>query len=134
MRHLIAVILLALLTPAAVADSGNPLPADDDQWRFTVAFPMIWAPDINGRIRGGENIDFNISFSQILENLDAGLMGELYANRGRFGVAFRFSYLNTLMEESSSGNVLDTMVKTQLDMGLSDLSASWKVHENMKNT
>ena len=23
-------------------ESGNPLPTRDDQWRFTIAFPMIW--------------------------------------------------------------------------------------------
>jgi len=41
-------------TPADVspAESGNPLPPRDDQWRFTIAFPMIWAPDINSKICG----------------------------------------------------------------------------------
>jgi len=60
---------------------------DDDQWTYTIAFPMIWAPEINGKIRGDEAIDFTIEFKDILENLSFGLMGELYANRG-LGIYF----------------------------------------------
>ena len=33
---------------------------------------MIWAPDIDGRLRGGERVDFNISFSDILDRLSFG--------------------------------------------------------------
>jgi len=69
------------LEPLSPAESGNPLPVRDDQWRFTIAFPMLWAPSIDGKIRGDEPIDFSISFDDILENLSFGIMFELYANR-----------------------------------------------------
>jgi len=42
---------------------------------------MLWAPSIDGKIRGDEPIDFSISFDDILENLSFGIMFELYANR-----------------------------------------------------
>ena len=81
------------MEPMSPAESGNPLPKRDDEWRFTIAFPMIWTPDINGKIRGGEPIDFTIEFKDILDNLSFGLMFELYANRGPYGLALRSNFM-----------------------------------------
>jgi hypothetical protein len=80
----ICLLLLCLTSAIPVrADSGNPLPAEPDQWRFTIAFPMVWAPTINGKIRGGPDADFEVGFKDILDGLKFGIMGELYANRDR---------------------------------------------------
>ena len=124
-------MLLFSTAQTARADSGNPLPADENQWRFTIAFPMIWAPDINGKIRGGEPIDFTIEFDDILENLSFGLMGELYANKGPFGLAFRTNFMRVEDENSRSG-LIDTRVQTELRMGVNDLLASFRVHEKLR--
>jgi hypothetical protein len=113
------------------AESGNPLPARDDQWQFTIAFPMIWAPAINGKIRGGEPLDFTIPFKDILDKLSFGLMFELYANRGPYGLAFRTNYLRTEDEVSRSG-LLETRISTRLDMGVNDLLASFRVHDKVR--
>ena len=131
-RQLYVFVFAACLTLPVYADSGNPLPADEDQWRFTLAFPMIWAPDINGKVRGGQDIDFTIPFGDIIENLDMGIMGEFYANRGPFGLAVRVNYMNVRNEKTRSGTVLDTTVRTDLKMGIADLLASWKVHEKVR--
>jgi hypothetical protein len=112
-------------------ESGNPLRATDDQWRFTIAFPMVWAPDIDGKIRGDERIDFSISFDDILDSLSFGLMFELYANRGPYGLAFRTNFMRVEDENSRSG-ILDTRVQTNLDMGVSDLLASFRVHDKVR--
>ena len=112
-------------------ESGNPLPTRDDQWRFTIAFPMIWAPDINGKIRGDEPIDFTITFSDILDNLSFGLMFELYANRGPYGFTLR-SNLMSVEDENSRSGLLDTRVRTSLNMGVNDLLASFRVHEKVR--
>jgi len=117
--------------PMSPAESGNPLPARDDQWRFTIAFPMVWAPDIDGKIRGDEHIDFSISFEDILENLTFGMMFELYANRGPYGLAYRSNFMQVEDENSRSG-LLDTRVRTGLDMGVNDLLASFRVHDKVR--
>ena len=114
----------------SLADSGNPLP-DDDQWRFTFAFPMIWAPEINGKIRGDESVDFTITFEDILENLKFGLMGELYANKGKYGLTFRTNYMR-VEDENSRHGLADTRIKTEMVMGVNDLAASFRVHENVR--
>ncbi len=118
-------------TDLARAESGNPLPAEDDQWRYSIAFPMLWMPDIDGKIRGGENIDFKIPFSDIVEDLSFGLMFELYANRGPFGLTFRSNLLNTSDEEARSG-LVDTRVETDLVMGVHDLLASFRIHPELR--
>ena len=112
-------------------ESGNPLAARDDQWRFSIAFPMIWTPDIDGTIRGDESIDFSIGFGDILESLSFGLMFELYANRGPYGLALR-SNLMRVEDERSRSRLLDTRVQTSLDMGVNDLLASFRVHEKVR--
>jgi hypothetical protein len=122
---------LAALAPLSPPESGNPLPAREDEWRFTIAFPMIWTPDINGKIRGDEPIDFTIEFKDILENLSFGLMFELYANRGPYGLAFRSNFMRVEDENSRSG-LLDTRIETTLDMGVNDLLASFRVHDKVR--
>jgi len=126
-------ILFLCLTHAAPtrADSGNPLPADDDQWRYTIAFPMIWAPTINGKVRGGPDVDFEITFKDILNDIKFGFMGELYANRGRFGAALRVNYMQVKKEENIDSFLLES-IETDLKMGVNDFLATWWVHENVR--
>jgi hypothetical protein len=142
MRVLILSFLLAIsngavaedgeeLAPLSPAESGNPLPARDDQWRFTIAFPMLWAPDINGKIRGDEPVDFTIKFSDILDKLSFGMMFELYANKGPYGFAFRSNFMRVEDETSRTG-LLDTRISTGLDMGVNDLLASFRVHDKVR--
>jgi len=111
--------------------SGNLLPATGDQWRFSIAFPMLWAPTINGKIRGDEPIDFTVDFKDILENLSFGLMFELYANRGPYGLVYRSNYM-IVKDENSRSALLDTNIKTELNMGVNDLLASYRVHEKVR--
>ncbi len=121
----------AIQYPASPPESGNPLPARDDQWRFSIAFPMIWTPDIDGKIRGGQDVDFRIPFSAILDRLSFGLMFELYANRGPYGLAFRSNYMRVEDETSRSG-LVDVRVETELEMGVNDLLASFRVHDKVR--
>ena len=113
------------------ADTGNPLPADSDQWRFTIAFPMIWAPTINGKVRGGTDVDFEITFKDILKNLHFGIMGELYANKGRFGAALRVNYMRVKSENNIDRLIFDN-VESDLKMGVNDFLATWKVHDDVR--
>lgn len=132
-------VALALTGPVFadenVPDSefGNPLPVDDDQWRYSLAFPMVWAPEINGRIRGDERIDFKIPFSDIIDKLSFGMMFEFYATRGPFGLVFRSNYMETEDEESRSG-LVETRVETSLTMGVHDLMAAFRIHPDLHLT
>lgn len=122
-----------LITPVmSWAAPGNPQENKEDEWEFTIAFPMLWAPDINGSIQGGPPIDFEVPFGDIISDLKFGLMGELYANRGRFGMAFKFNYLNVTDDSSYSGNIVNANIGTDIVMGVNDLLASWAVHDEVQ--
>ena len=131
------VLLLALfaVTPSgpAVAATGNPMPPEaPDQWRFTLAFPMLWAPDVDVKIRGDRREDISISFDDILDSLDFGLMGELYATRGPFGLAARFNYMDLRGDASREGGLTSTEVDMKMTAGVNDLLASWRVHDRVR--
>lgn len=103
-------------------------PESPEQWRFTLAFPMLWAPDVDVKIRGDRHEDISITFEDILEGLDFGLMGEFYATRGPFGLAARFNYLDLRGEQSQEG-LINTNLKLKMTAGVNDLLASWRVHD-----
>jgi hypothetical protein len=130
-NHVLVALILTFAANVVRADSGNPIPATDDQWRFTIAFPMIWAPQVNGKIRGDEQIDFTIEFRDILDNLDFGIMGELYANKGRYGFAFRTNYMRVENEMSRTG-LINLRAQTELTMGVNDFLASFQVHDKVR--
>ena len=66
-----------------------------------------------------------------IPELSFGLMFELYANRGPFGLTFRSNLLNTTDEEARSG-LVDTRVETDLVMGVHDLLASFRIHPELR--
>lgn len=128
----VLILLTTTLSPFLQAATGNPhTQGREDEWRFTVAFPMIWAPNVDVKIRGDRNEDISIEFADILEGLDFGLMGEFYAARGRFGMAARFNYMR-LKGESSREGLATTDVEMQLTAGINDLLASWRVHDKVR--
>ena len=78
----LAAAFALLICPAASGATGNPLASERaDQWLFTLAFPMLWAPDVSVEIRGDRNEDIRITFEDILDGLDFGLMGEFYTRK-----------------------------------------------------
>ena len=70
---------------------------EDDKWNYAIAFPVIWMPAINGDIdiEGGDKVDINVSFDDILDKLSAGIMGSLSATKGDWGVGLSVNYLKT---------------------------------------
>lgn len=62
--------LLLLQSSTALAQQHN------SDWRFTLLFPMIWAPDIRGEIRvEDDKYTVTIPFDEKIKDLDTGLIG-----------------------------------------------------------
>jgi opacity protein-like surface antigen len=81
--------------------------ADGPSGSWTFEFtPYIWGAGMSGEVESGPlpAIKVNMSFSDILKNLDAGLMGAFEARRGRFGLLFDAIY----MKLSDSGTASRT--------------------------
>ena len=93
MRQHLLTLLLCLAT-AAWALPGSA--QEDKDWRVTVNFPMAWLPDVSGKIYAdGDRTDVDVSISDILDNLDAGFIGELYFQKGPWGLGWRSMFLGT---------------------------------------
>lgn len=71
----------ALATSLCLGGSGAALA--QDSWDFN-GFIYLWGSGLSGTTTTGQNID--MSFGDILDKLDFGLMGTVEANRGRWSV------------------------------------------------
>ena len=69
--------------------------ADDDQWHFAIA-PYFWASGVEGTVSflGLPEQSVEASFSDVLDNLDFGLLGHFEARKGRWGFGTDLVYLN----------------------------------------
>lgn len=65
--------------------------AQDADWDFT-GYLYLWTPALSGETTTGGSID--VSFSDILDNLDFALMGAVEARRGRFSIFVDALYLD----------------------------------------
>ena len=132
---------IAILLSTCLVSPVNATQNSADEWHFTIAFPMIWAPDINGKVEGdGNRVDINVPFDQITENLDFGFMGDFYASKGKWSYALKLTYLRTKDETVTDG--LQTpnwgipiapqhQVKSELQMSANDLLVRYEVHKNL---
>ena len=85
--------MLATLSPApARAQTAAAAPGSDWTFDFTL---YLWGAGMSGKVEAGTlpAIDVDMSFSDILHNLDAGLMGAFEARKGRWGMLFDAIYM-----------------------------------------
>jgi len=91
----VAVAVFGLLASNAVAaDLSYPAPPPEPPvavpvpggWSFVVA-PYMWAAGLSGEVgAGGQTADIDLSFGDVLDALDIGVMGVAEARHGRFGI------------------------------------------------
>ncbi len=73
--------------------------AENPTWDFT-GYLYLWGPALGGETTTGNSID--ISFSEMLDNLDFGLMGAVEARRGKVSVFVDALYLNLSNDQDSA--------------------------------
>jgi hypothetical protein len=112
----------------------------NDGWRFTLMFPMIWAPDIKGDIRvGNDKYTARIPFDEKIKDLDTGLIGEFYVHKGRWVGGIRLNYMRSKTEETTEGIkipggptlVSPHRVETTTQEGTGDLILGYRALENL---
>lgn len=80
------------LTPVVLTALINATPASaQDKWEYT-GFIYLWGAGIGGETVTGEDVD--VSFSDILDNLDFGVMGSIEARNGPWAILGDAIYLN----------------------------------------
>ncbi len=107
-----ASLLLNSVSVAAAEGSGN------DRWRFFGEL-YLWGADIGGTSVAGDDID--ISFSDLIDNLDFAYMGTLAAGKGKWTLVADLVYLDVEDEGSGTANIIGQPVKADVDLGLKGL-------------
>ena len=67
-------------------------------------FPHGLAPDISGSIAAdSERVDIDVPFKDIIDNLNFGVIGELYAQKGDWLYSLRVNYLRIKSDSQTEG-------------------------------
>lgn len=89
--------LVGLPLLATTGFAGNGIAADDDQrWQFELT-PYLWATRLNGDVKVGRlpAAHVDMSFADILSDLDFGFMTAFEARKGKWGFLFDGIYSKT---------------------------------------
>jgi hypothetical protein len=87
--------VLFLLAPAVRAETTDARAAE---WKFSFA-PYLWATAFDGTLEAeAQSAEVDISFSDVLDALDAGFLASFEARRGRFSFTSNLIYLRTTDE------------------------------------
>jgi opacity protein-like surface antigen len=99
----IASALLAGMLGAGTAATAQTTAAQTGNWQFELT-PYFWAAGMKGDVQVGSlpKISTDVSFSDIADVLDFGLMGAFEARKGRWGVLFDAIYMKLSMDGTAS--------------------------------
>ena len=83
-----------LLLASAVPANGQSTGAQSGSWQYEFT-PYLWASGMKGDVQAGNlpRIDVDMSFSDIVDVLDFGIMGAFEARKGRWGLLFDAIYM-----------------------------------------
>jgi opacity protein-like surface antigen len=116
----LALVLCCFSTTILAADAGS----DQNGWKFSGA-AYLWAAGVEGTDAAGDEID--VSFSDVLEDLDGGLMGILAAHKGRWTLLADVLYLSIHQETSSTANLIGIPAKLDVDVKLKGFVSTFGV-------
>ena len=114
-----ALLAAALASPACSAPLASafamphatlgPTAADDSGWTHKIA-PYVWGAGISGDVAtfsGAPPAELDVSFSDILENLDATLMVTGHSRNGDFGIFYDVFWMDLTVDGSTPGPLFD---------------------------
>lgn len=122
-----------------IASAGNLMitsqvtavqPQTGDQWEIGGEV-YLWGAGIGGETTSGDDID--ISFSDIIENLDMGFMGTLSASKDKWTLIADAVYTNFTLDTKGTANFIGYPLKTKIEVEKkgfnSTLAAAYSVFE-----
>jgi opacity protein-like surface antigen len=109
-RTIAGLVLLLMATPAGAAE-----------WKHEFA-PYLWGSAMDGTVGVGDVVaDAQLSFSDILDNLEFGFMGAYRASRDRYSISVDAIYMGLGATEEGPGGVL----KADIDVDQIGLEADF---------
>ena len=124
------VIVLCVFLALATSVNAETL-ASQENWKFGGS-AYLWAAGVEGTDSAGDDID--VSFSDVLKDLDGGLMGIISARKGKWTLLADIIYLSIHQETSSTANIIGVPAKVDVDVKLegfvSTFGAAYRVQES----
>lgn len=99
---------LACTAPVSAQESDS-----DDPWRFKAAI-YLWGAGIDGTTRRGN--EFDVSFSDIWDNLDFAFMGAFEARKGKWSAAADVIYMDVSVDRAGTIGPRSAPVSADLDL------------------
>lgn len=124
-------IMLALIGPAPAA-AQTAVPSDTDTWQFEIT-PYLFGAGLNGTTgSGGVSTDVDMSFSDILANLDSGFMALFEARKGQWtfgleGVYFKLKDEHTSAWQGPLGNTNTGSLDATVTEHIYQLTAGYRL-------
>ena len=106
---ILALVSIPMLTVAAETNTNM------DDWKFE-AQVYLWGADIGGQTVAGDDLD--ISFSDLMDNLDMAFMGTLVASKGKWVFLGDYIYLDVEDSDTSTANIIGRPERTKVDIEL----------------
>jgi hypothetical protein len=110
-------VALWLVASAACLATASPVTAKElrnsDQWEFGGEL-YLWGAGIKGETTTGDDID--ISFTDIIDNLDMGFMGTLTASKNRWSLIADAVYTNFTLDTKGTANIIGYPIKTKVEV------------------
>lgn len=89
--------------------------AGDAKWEYRGAV-YLWGAGIGATTNHGDDIE--LSFSDLLSNLDFAFMAAFEAQRGRWGGLADLVYMSVSAEDTTTGNIVGNPVTMGVDVGM----------------
>ena len=132
---ILAVLFIGLMTSPVYAGDEKPAEtkaaAQQDDWEFDLAL-YVWMPKIEGTSAGGT--DFEISFKDILENLDMTVMTTFGARKNKWSFMTDVVYLHLDHSNNSNINALLKLTDVYMKALVVDPFVSYEILGNEKGS
>lgn len=122
-KAILIVLVLAFVCTPAYGQGGGDDPPGSDKWEFIVV-PYLWIIGLDGDVTvKGNTSEVDVSFSDLLENLDFAGQAHLEAWKGRFGVLFDPMYA----EMSADGDIGPLDIDVDVEFSIVELAALYRL-------
>lgn len=110
-RTLLGFFAAGIFSAATLAAEPKP----PDEWKIDLSL-YLWGAGIEATTVAGNEID--MSFGDIVENLDFAFMGYFGGHKGRWSALADFIYLNVGMQENTTANLVGQPVNASVAVDL----------------
>lgn len=129
-RVVVSVVLFSVLATCGIGSAHGA--GEGEGLRYSVT-PYLWATRMKGDVKGGRlpQTSVDMSFSDILDVLDFGLMTAVEIRKGRLGFLFDGIYMNVSDSAEATGprGALSVSADVEVKQTMLAFAAAWRVWE-----